>query len=116
MFYSTGGQELHPRQRKGGAALIELLFGLARALGLILRHAGLGGARGAKPQTVPGLGEGGGEAAENEQDNSKGQPDPPHRGGGSHMLSPTQQETQNAESGDGDADSDEGFGRYRGSL
>ena len=85
-------------------ALFEPLFGFA--LGRITRHAGRKEAFGADF----GPGGEGSESTQDEQASPQCQPGPPHRRNGSHVLGPAQQQTQYAELGDGDSNSDNSFG------
>lgn len=89
-------------------ALFESLFGFA--LGRITRHAGRKEAFGANPASVFGPGGEGSESTQDEQGGPQCQPGPRHRRNGSHVLGPAQQQTQYAELGDGDSNSDNSFG------
>jgi hypothetical protein len=96
---------------KVDVALIEPFFGLAR--GFILLHAGLDGAIRVNPATVSKAGEGGRKAANNDQHGSQSEPNHCDLRDRSEMLRQGKHEAQEAELGDGDANSDNGFGGYR---
>ena len=89
-----------------------LFFGLALGF-LRRRRVGWAGAIGTNRATVSGLGENGSQSTQDDQDDSEREPNPGGLGNGSHMLRPAKQKTHDTKPGDGDADSDEGFGRYR---
>jgi hypothetical protein len=88
----------------GSVVLFESLFGLA--LGWIL-----GRARGANSAGVFGPGGESSESTQNEQGRTEDQPGPRNGGNGSHVLGPTEQQTQYAKLGDSDSNSDNSFGR-----
>ena len=67
---------------------------------------------GALPATALGPGECGGKAADNHQDGTESEPNQCDLADGSEMLRQGQHETQEAELGEGDANSDNGFVRY----